>query len=61
MGAYNTWTAICANIELVLSWLVGRGDASYAKVFIDDLARAPQKPCSAHHGRPQGISVNRSE
>jgi IS1 family transposase len=37
-GDVYTWVAIDADTKLVLSWLVGGRDASYAKVFIDDLA-----------------------
>lgn len=37
-GDVYTWTAICADTKLVPSWLVGRRDASYARLFIDDLA-----------------------
>ena len=37
-GDVYTWTAIDAETKLVPSWLVGRRDAYFAKVFIDDLA-----------------------
>lgn len=36
-GAVYTWTAIDPDTKLIASWLVGRRDASYAKVFIADL------------------------
>lgn len=32
-----TWTAICADTKLAVSWLVGGRDAGYAKVFIGDV------------------------
>ncbi|RWL40969.1 MAG: DDE domain-containing protein [Mesorhizobium sp.] len=34
-----TWTAIDADTELVMSWLVGGRDSEYAMAFIDDLSR----------------------
>lgn len=37
-GDVYTWTAICADTKLVPSYLVGRRDASFATLFIDDLA-----------------------
>ncbi len=37
-GDVYTWTAICADTKLVPSYLVGRRDAGFAKLFIDDLA-----------------------
>jgi IS1 family transposase len=37
-GDVYTWIAIDADTKLVMSWMVGRRDASYARVFIDDLA-----------------------
>ncbi len=37
-GDVYTWTAICADSKLVPSYLVGRRDAAFAKLFIDDLA-----------------------
>jgi hypothetical protein len=33
-----TWTAICADIKIVPSWLVGERTAEDAEVFIRDLA-----------------------
>jgi hypothetical protein len=32
-----TWTAICADTKLAISWLVGGRDADYAKAFIQDV------------------------
>lgn len=32
-----TWTAICADTKLAISWLVGGRDASYARDFIQDV------------------------
>lgn len=32
-----TWTAICADTKLAISWLVGGRDAGYARAFIDDV------------------------
>jgi transposase-like protein len=32
-----TWTAICADTELVPSWVVGGRDSKYALAFVDDL------------------------
>jgi IS1 transposase. len=37
-GDVYTWTAIDADTKLVPSFLVGKRDASYAKIFMDDLA-----------------------
>jgi len=37
-GDVYTWVAIDAESKLVPSWLVGRRDAEYAKVFVADLA-----------------------
>lgn len=34
-----TWTAICADTKLVMSWLVGGRDSEYAMAFMDDLAK----------------------
>lgn len=31
-----TWTAICADTKLAISWLVGDRDAAYAKAFLRD-------------------------
>lgn len=33
-----TWTAICADSKLALSWLVGGRDAEYANAFMEDVA-----------------------
>lgn len=38
IGDVYTWTAVCADTKLVPSFLVGRRDASYANLFITDLA-----------------------
>jgi len=37
-GSVWTWTAICADTKLMVSWLVGERSAPYAKKFMDDLA-----------------------
>lgn len=37
-GDVYTWTAICADSKLVLSWYVGKRDLASAHMFIDDLA-----------------------
>ena len=37
-GDVYTWTAICADTKLVPSFMVGKRDEEYAKVFIEDLA-----------------------
>src|ERR1700730_7087844 len=36
-GDIWTWTAICADTKLVMSWLVGGRDSGYAQEFIEDL------------------------
>lgn len=36
-GDVYTWTAICADTKLVMSFLVGKRDAGYAHAFIADL------------------------
>lgn len=33
-----TWTALCANTKLMISWLVGERSVLYATKFIADLA-----------------------
>jgi IS1 family transposase len=38
-GDVYTWTALDPDSKLIASWLVGRRDAHYAKVFMDDLAQ----------------------
>ncbi len=38
-GDVYTWTAIDADTNLAVSWLVGERDAGYAAEFINDLAR----------------------
>ena len=37
-GDVWTWTAICADTKLAVSWMVGRRDIAAATVFIDDVA-----------------------
>ncbi len=37
-GDVYTWTAICSDTKLVPSFMVGKRDEEYAKLFIDDLA-----------------------
>jgi len=37
-GSVWTWTAICADIKLMISWLVGERSVPYAVKFINDLA-----------------------
>ena len=37
-GDVWTWTALCADSKLMVSWLVGARDAEYAEAFVDDLA-----------------------
>lgn len=37
-GSVWTWTAICADTKLMISWLVGECSVPYAVKFIDDLA-----------------------
>lgn len=37
-GDVWTWTAICADSKLVVSWLVGARDADTANVFMNDVA-----------------------
>lgn len=37
-GDVYTWTAICADTKLMPSFLVGKRDVEYAKVFLQDLA-----------------------
>lgn len=38
LGDVYTWTGLASESKLILSWLVGRRDGEYAKLFIDDLA-----------------------
>ncbi|MCH8888302.1 MAG: IS1 family transposase [SAR324 cluster bacterium] len=37
-GDVWTWTALCADSKLMISWLCGARDADYANAFVDDLA-----------------------
>jgi len=37
-GDVWTWTALCADTKLMVSWLAGARDAEYAEAFLDDLA-----------------------
>jgi len=37
-GDHYTWTGICADSKLMVSWMVGKRDAYYASVFMNDLA-----------------------
>ena len=37
-GSVWTWTAVCADTKLMISWLVGERSVPYAVKFIDDLA-----------------------
>ena len=37
-GDVYTWTALDADTKLIVNFLVGRRDGSFAKIFIDDLA-----------------------
>ncbi|MDH4248013.1 MAG: IS1 family transposase [Deltaproteobacteria bacterium] len=37
-GDVYTWTALCADSKLMISWLCGARDAGYAMAFVDDLA-----------------------
>jgi IS1 family transposase len=37
-GSVWTWTALCADTKLMVSWLVGERSVPYAVKFIDDLA-----------------------
>lgn len=52
-GDVYTWVAIDADTKLVISWLVGRRDAQYARTFIDDvasrLANRIQLSTDGHH------------
>ena len=38
VGDVGTWTAICADTKLVLTWLLGGRDAGSAELFMRDLA-----------------------
>ncbi|HKZ39552.1 MAG TPA: IS1 family transposase, partial [Candidatus Hodarchaeales archaeon] len=38
MGSVWTWVALDADSKLAVSWLVGNRDASYARIFIHDVA-----------------------
>lgn len=38
VGDLWSWTAICADTKLMVSWMVGRRDSQTANVFINDLA-----------------------
>ena len=58
-GDVYTWVAIDADSKLVLSWMVGRRDWQYAKVFIDDLAtrlaNRIQLSTDGHHAYLQAV------
>jgi len=38
VGDVWTWTALCADTKLIVSWLVGARDSEYAEAFVEDLA-----------------------
>ena len=38
VGSMWTWSAICADSKLIVSWLVGSRDAGYAHEFMQDVA-----------------------
>jgi len=38
VGDVWTWTAMCSDTKLLISWLVGARDSEHACIFIDDLA-----------------------
>ena len=38
-GDVWTWTAICADSKLLVTWLIGGRDAGYAMEFVDDVAQ----------------------
>ena len=38
-GDVWTWTALCADSKLMVSWLVGARDADYAQAFVEDVAQ----------------------
>lgn len=52
-GDVWTWTALCADTKLLLSWLVGGRDAEYATVFMHDirgrLLERPQITSDGHY------------
>jgi hypothetical protein len=50
-----TWTGICTESKMIVSWLVGGRDSGYAIEFMDDLRSTVGKSRSTHHGRPQGL------
>lgn len=58
-GDVYTWVAIDADTKLVMSWMVGRRDWQYAKVFIDDLAtrlaNRVQLSTDGHHAYLQAV------
>ena len=37
-GDVYTWTALCADTKLMISWMVGKRDALYASMFMTDLS-----------------------
>lgn len=60
-GDVWTWTGIDADSKLIVSYLAGRRDARYAKVFVDDPCGPPNRTRAAHHRRAQGVSKGRGE
>ena len=54
-GDVWTWTGLDRETKLIVSWLVGGRDSSYALEFMDDLQVATVSPSSVDDGRPQGI------
>ena len=37
-GDVWTWTAMCADSKLIVSWLLGARDSGFAQVFVQDLS-----------------------
>src|ERR1700682_4163650 len=51
-----TWTAICADSKLIVSWLVGGRDSGYAIEFMDDLrATLPHRVPRTTQGTQQHV------
>ena len=54
-GDVWTWTGIDSDTKLVVSWLVGGRDSSYALDFMDDLRGRLADRVQILYGRPQGL------
>lgn len=59
IGDAWTWTAICSDTKLMVSYMVGKRDVIYVAPFIADLASRPHQPHPTHQGRAPRLRAGR--